>query len=42
VDTRRRRLEKQLEGSSFKLDELTASKIEISRTQLAEWDASAR
>lgn len=43
VKERRARLHDQIEsGSSFHASSLYASRMEISRTQLTEWDASAR
>lgn len=42
IATRKTLLDKRLEGTEFKMEEVTASKIQLSREQLAEWDASAR
>lgn len=42
VKTRKQLLQKRLEGDSFRIEELTAARIDLSRQQLAEWDASAR
>jgi len=42
VAKRKALLQERLAGEIFSSDEITASAIQISREQLAEWDASAR
>lgn len=42
VTTRKTLLQKRLEGDEFRMEEVTISKTQLSRDQLAEWDASAR
>jgi hypothetical protein len=42
VTTRKVLLQKRLEGNEFKMEEVSAARIQLSRDQLAEWDASAR
>lgn len=42
VTKRKAELQKRLEGDAFSLDEVTASAIQLSREQLANWDASAK
>jgi hypothetical protein len=42
VKTRKDLLMKRLEGDSFKIDEVGAARIQLTRSELAEWDASAR
>jgi hypothetical protein len=42
VTTRKAALQARLEGAIFSTNEITASAIQLSREQLAEWDTSAR
>jgi hypothetical protein len=42
VNTRKGILQRRLEGDTFKIDEVSAARIQLTRDQLAEWDASAR
>jgi hypothetical protein len=42
VTTRKMLLQKRLEGDQFRMEEVSAARIHLSRDQLAEWDASAR
>jgi hypothetical protein len=42
VTTRKTLLQKRLEGDQFRMEEVSAARIQLSRDQLAEWDASAR